>query len=135
ALCRGHIGEGPVAVVVEKEASVVIGKVPAIGDKQIEVTVVVVVSPNGGPGIRGNPHAELVRHVSEGSIAVISVKAGLGRAVRWHRTGLTPGDIHIDVTVVIIIAPGDPSATDSHGKSGTRGHVDESSIALVVEQC
>src|SRR5207245_3495450 len=104
------------------------------GNEKTEKTFVIVVSPNGSPSIPNYPHAGLICHLSKRSVTIISIQAGLGRAVRRYWTIRTTGDIHIDVTVVVVIAPRDASANGSDGDSGLRSHVGEGSIVIIVKQ-
>src|SRR5262249_25167329 len=78
AFGHGDVGESSVAVIVKKVTGIVVGIVPAIGDKQVKVTVVVVVSPNCRPGISRNPNSGLIGYLGKGSIPIISIQTGLG---------------------------------------------------------
>src|SRR5262245_17902523 len=80
--CRGHLGEGAIAVVVEEAVRdlAVEEATQVVDDEEIEIPVAVVVDPGGGKGRPPYAQPRFLGDVREGPVTVVAHQ--LARAVK-----------------------------------------------------
>ena len=95
AFLSSDIGKGAIAVVVIKEIGVTHSDFAGTGprDKEIEQSIVIVVAPDGGPGVGVVVYVGLVTLIDKGAIPLIPVEAVTLDAASGC---LTPGDVEIE---------------------------------------
>src|SRR5208282_3228934 len=93
-------------------------------NKQVQVTVVVVVSPgsSGRPGSKS--HARFLRHIRERPVVIVVIQPVLAE-IRH---------VEIRPTVVVEIADGNAKAPAFVGYTGLIRHVGECSIVIVMKE-
>src|SRR5689334_9472920 len=92
------------------------------GDKQIELSVIVIIKPQSacGPARRSDPG--FVRDISKGAVAVVVIQnvTAIARNVK------------IDPSVAVVIPGGDSHPEGSSCHTGFVGHVGECPVVIVV---
>src|SRR5215467_8050268 len=104
-LLGGYVGEGAVAVVMIKEIRITRSdhSCARSGDEQVEIAIVIVVTPNGSPCIGVIIRAGLCCNIGEGAVAVVPIKRVV---LVSFPVGGAMSDIKVEQAIVIVVAPG-----------------------------
>src|SRR5450432_446853 len=123
--------KSPVAVVVVKK--VVISDpfchCTAVRDKEIEKAIVIVIAPDGCPGVRRVREPSLGCYIGKGTVPIIAIEC-IGRV-----SGITlkpSGDIKVEQAIIVIVAPRDTMAVCQRLYTSGRRDVTESPISVVT---
>src|SRR5260370_33508174 len=92
------------------------------GDEQLQLSVIVIVKPDGASGPAGRGDAGLISHIRERAVTVVVIK-NIASITR---------DIDINPAIAVVIADGDTHAERTTCHSGFVGDISERAVMIVM---